>query len=103
MPILVADAVAGTTFTGQDLSEKNRDGGYIAKIEARRQVMTTEELKEFCEAVDDRYLTAYLNGAEWFMDIVQSENNEGRNQLYVFVSHWLSSYLSHPEVMRRRG
>lgn len=103
MPIVIADTVALQPYDGGDISDRNRSQSHIEKIEALRLVMTSEQLIEFGELVDKICRDAYEKDKEfpWFMKIVKSKGNRGRDQLYIWVKHWLSSYLNNPENLRR--
>lgn len=102
IPSVVAETVAEMTYTGSEMSDRVRDGAQVARIEAARSKMTREQVAEFARLVDARCRTAYAAKADWFQKCVKrSKSNSGRDQLYVWVSHWLASYLTDPAAMRR--
>ena len=65
----------------------------MARVEALRQKMTPERIAEFARLVDEKCRAAYEKRAPWFMKIAQSKTNAGRDQLYIFVAHWLHAFL----------
>lgn len=100
--IIIADTVAGRPYTGSELSERSRSPVEVAKIEALRQKMTHDQAREFAEICDARCMAAFEAKAKWFMDCVKAKDNRGRDQLYVWISHWLAAYLKAPDAFRRR-
>ena len=91
LPNLVAETVCATPYTGAEW----RDGGSlpIAKIEANRLAMTSEDIRAFADSCDERCRKAYDANAKWFLDCVK--NDTGRDQLYVWITHWLAAHLNH--------
>ena len=65
----------------------------LAKVEKLRRAMTEKDRERFCGEVDVRCKAAYAAKAEWFMQIVNAKGNAGRNQMYIWCSHWLVSFL----------
>lgn len=96
-PFLIAAIVLDTVYTGQDISTKLRNQKNIDKVESLRQNMSVEDRVEFANMVDKRCRKAFEIQAEWFMNCVRSKNNKGRDQLYVWVYHWMTSYLTNKE------
>lgn len=90
-PKIVAYSVATQKYTGIELSEKLRSDKQINRIESRRSLMTDSDIKDFIETVDSRCRVAYEAGVDWFMKCLK--DNRGRDQLYIWVSHWLSAFL----------
>lgn len=99
VPSIVADAVCRKPYTGWENPEIG--AALIAEIESRRSTMTPESVREFAELADRYCRDAYAAGAEWFLEIARSKTNRGRDQLYVWITHWLSAYLNDPEQFRR--
>jgi len=101
LPNIVAETVCSQEYTGREWSMKVRDFNKVAEIEAMRQTMTPDRVREFADLVDEWCRRAYEVKADWFETIAQSETNRGRDSLYIVVSHWLSSFLINTEMMRR--
>jgi len=101
MPIVIADVVANQPYDGGDISVRNRSQDHVDKIEALRLVMTYEQRKEFGQLVDKICRAAFEKEYDWFMKIVRAKGNRGRDQMYIWVKHWLSSYLNDPGHLRR--
>lgn len=96
LPWLVAETVANKSYTGAEWSPSVRNSYSVEKVEALRAKMTVKDIQDFSEWADARCREAYKRKALWFMKIANSKTNSGRDQLYVWVSHWLSSWLSNP-------
>lgn len=99
MPHLIAERVCGIPYTGQELSSPP---SWVDKIEKRRQNMTNDDVHEFSQLADQRCKAAYEIKADWFMKCVRSKTNAGRDQLYVWLTHWLASYLMDPSLFREK-
>jgi hypothetical protein len=93
LPSLIAETVCEREYKGQEWSPGMRLPNEIAKYEGLRKKMTPEQVKAFAEYVDQRCEQAYKAKAEWFMKIVRSRTNAGRDQLYMWVTHWMTSWL----------
>jgi hypothetical protein len=94
LPNIVAEAVCARVYTGSEWSmQRCPSESEIKKIEAKRLKMTPEEIMEFSEACDTRCKAAYAVKAEWFEKIVKAKDNSGRDMLYNWIAHWMSSYL----------
>jgi hypothetical protein len=93
VPTIIADVVANREYTGQELSIQIRSGDFVNRIEGLRKRMSETYLRRFIEMVDSRCRTAYENDADWFMKIVHARGESGRNQIYIWVSHWLAGFL----------
>lgn len=91
LPYLVAETVCGEEYTEQEYSEGLRNKERAYKVDAKRKAMTPEQVKAFAEYVDKRCRDSYEAKADWFMKIAKSDNIA---QLYVWVRHWLVSWLS---------
>ena len=101
LPSVIAEAVCGREYKGEEWGEMLRPTSVIPEIEARRSRMTRESVDEFCRIADNRCRRAYETQASWFEKIVKAKGNGGRDQLYVWLSHWLVAYLTNPEKLRR--
>lgn len=101
LPSLIADVVATQPYDGGDISERHRSQDHVDKIEALRLVMTYEQREEFGNLVDKICRVAWEKEYDWFTKIVRAKGNKGRDQLYIWVKHWLASYLNGPEHLRR--
>lgn len=88
MPRLIAETVCGEPYTGHEIS--NPCPSMVATVEAARQQM---DVTDFASYADVRCRMAYENKADWFMKIARSRSNRGRDQLYMYVRHWLAAYL----------
>jgi len=93
VPYQIAQTVCGEPYTGQDLSPARRDARQVAKVEAARQQMTAEQVATFASFADERCRVAYERGADWMLKCARSRSNRGRDQLYVYIRHWLAGYL----------
>ena len=90
LPDLVAETVCQQTYTGEEISVQSRSDP--APIEELRQKMTREQVREFAVLCNERCRAAYKVKADWF-EKCATGGNRGRDQLYVWTSHWLSSFL----------
>lgn len=98
LPTIMADAVCGRRYTGEEISSDHQDSREIEKIEALRQKMTLEQIREFGDACDERCRQAYTRSAEWFIKCVKAKGNAGRDQLLdVWIPHWMAAYLKNPK------
>lgn len=93
LPNIIADTVCAREYKQQEWSVGLRSAREMAKIEALRLKMTQDQIDEFSNHCDEKCKMAYENENKWFMDIVKARGNKGRDQLYVFITHWLSAYL----------
>jgi hypothetical protein len=101
LPFIIADAVCQREYKGEEWSEFYRNPKRIAEFEAKRQQMTREQMDEFCRLCDNRCRGAYEAKAPWFEKIVEAKGDGGRDQLYVWITHWLTAYLQNPAILRR--
>jgi hypothetical protein len=92
LPHVIADTVCLTPFTSE-FSARHTSDAEVARVEALRQKMTPERIAEFARLVDEKCRAAYEKRAPWFMKIARSKTSAGRDQLYVFVAHWLHAFL----------
>lgn len=93
-PSIIAESVCRQTYTGEEISVQSRSSALVEKTERLRQAMTLKQIRKFAEACDDRCRAAYEVQADWFEECVTAKDNSGRDQLYVWTSHWLSSFLT---------
>jgi hypothetical protein len=91
VPAVCAQHVCETEYTGNEVSSLARCQSLIDKIEHLRQKMTLADIEQFCQYVDKRCRDAYDVKAQWFMKCLKGKT--GRNQLYVWIQHWLSAFL----------
>lgn len=102
LPYLIAETVCSQKYTGMEISSQSIRYSDVEKTEALRLKLTSQQIEEFADWVDRRCRYCYENNVNWFMKIIKSKNNSGRDQLYVWVSHWLSAYLNNPEIINRK-
>lgn len=100
-PAWVARVIATQEYTGMEWSNHVRSQRDVDKIEERRLLMTPEQIDEFCKWCETRCRLAYELKCEWFMKIVHSRTNSGRDRLHVLSSHWLGAYLTDPTIASR--
>lgn len=96
VPSIVASRICELTYTGREMRDGHRQS-FVAEIEKRRQAMTADDIRAFCKETDERCRAAYEAKADFFMMCVRSKTNRGRDQLYVWVTHWLSAFLGNQE------
>ena len=93
IPAMIAESVCQRPYTGAEWSWTIRDASTVERIEAARQRMTLEQVRAFSDACERLCHAAYDAGAKWFCELARARDNSGRDQLYVWASHWLASYL----------
>lgn len=75
--------------------------GFVSKVESLRAKMDPNQIEQFENEVDRLCREAYDSKKDWFMNIVLSKSNLGRDQLLdVYIPHWLSSFLTGVNVSR---
>jgi hypothetical protein len=94
LPHVIARAVCERPYTGQEFTPGMCPGDVIKKIEVLRQAMTLERVAVFVDCVDARCRQAYQAESPWFLKCVRARGNRGRDQLYVWITHWLAAFLS---------
>lgn len=94
IPAMVAEMVASRPYTGAEWSDKYRYRAEVERIESSRQALTPEEVRAFSDACERFCHDAYDAGAEWFIKIALASGDQGRDQLSIWVAHWLSSYVT---------
>ena len=103
LPSIIASTVCGRPYSGKEFSPSLAPGAStVAAMEAKRQAMTEDQIDEFSDLCDRFCHQVYDKGVKWFMDIVEANGNKGRDQLYVFVTHWLVAYLTNPQNLRSK-
>lgn len=99
LPTILAEVVASTPYCGQELSRNCRDDTRIREIELKRQHMTPEQVRDYSNWCDRRCKAAYEARVKWFLKIVKKP--DGREQLMVWLSHWLAAFLTNPRIVER--
>lgn len=102
LPNLIAETVCGQPYEMQEWSPEHRSQSIIDKVEAQRKAMSPEAIKEFAHLCDKRCLYAYEHKMKWFLDCVKAKDNRGRDQLYVYIRHWMTAFVDNPERFRQR-
>jgi hypothetical protein len=103
VPTIIAETVCSQPYTGAEWSKGALPSSDIAKVEIARQKMTKAQIREFSDLCDQKCRAAFEAGAKWMTACVKAKGNRGRDQLYVYISHWLASYLHNPESFRRHA
>jgi hypothetical protein len=67
----------------------------------RQHNLTDDQRAWFVKHVDTWTRWFHANNAEWKRSL-ESEGDQGRDQLYVWVNHWLDSYLLDPERYQKQ-
>lgn len=112
MPHVIAQTVCGQPYTGHEMSDRIRSAQDVREVEELRQQMTGAQIADFIDVVDKVCRRAYDNRYAWFLKCVKEparrrgrpnyNENAGRDQLYIWVSHWMNSYLRNPKRMREQ-
>jgi len=100
LPALIAEMFCRQGYTCIEHSDGVRSQSFVDEVEKLRQAMTAEQVEEFSNLCDIRCRWAYDAKVKWFDKIVRAKDNSGRNQLYIWISHWLSAYLLVPKNFR---
>jgi hypothetical protein len=103
LPNIIAETICSRPYTEQEYSQALRSLDRAAKVEALRQQMTPAQVREFAEICDARCKQAYEAGADWFMKCVKARGNRGRDQLYIWLTHWMAAYLNDPSGFKAHG
>jgi len=93
LPYLIAETICEQEYKMQEYSEGMRTQRDIEPVEAKRKAMTFEQIRDFGTKCDAKCRQAYEAKAKWFMDCVNAKGNAGRDQLYVWLRHWMVVYL----------
>lgn len=99
LPYIAAETVVNTPYDGSELSSEARCSATIQKLETARQALTPEERETFVKWADQRCRGAYHANVKWFRDCLRG--NQGRDQLYVWMRHWLAAFLDNRKVAGR--
>ena len=67
----------------------------------RQHNLTADQRAWFVKHADAWTRWFHANDAEWKRSL-ESEGNRGRDQLYVWVNHWLDAYLLDPERYQKQ-
>ena len=94
LPWLIAETTANRSYKGIEWGPSVRDSRDVERTEFLRQKMTVQDIQDFADWVDKRCRLAYKKKVKWFMECTESKTNRGRDQMYVWISHWLCSWLS---------
>jgi hypothetical protein len=97
LPKTLAGIIAARPYTGQECRNQGQD--HIARIEALRQEMTPETVRIFSDWCERRCQSAYNIQAPWFVKCIKAK--DGRNQLCIWLSHWLAAFLINPDLAER--
>ena len=92
IPAIVAEEVLERPYAGNELQSRFSDSE-IKMIEKRRQNLSFEDKQKFITICDQKCRAAYEQKADWFLKCVNSKSSQGRDQLYVWFTHWMVSYL----------
>lgn len=100
LPSFMAHIVATRPYTGEEMA--GRHGVcFVSKVESLRAKMNKNQIKQFENEVDRLCRESYYLKKDWFMNIVLSKSNRGRDQLLdVYIPHWLSSFLTGGSLSR---
>lgn len=102
MPSVIAESVVLEVYTHQEVSIALRSEAFAQEIESLRKKLTPAQKVEFVHLADKWCRDAYEQDAPWFMKIVRSKSNRGRDGLYNFIRHWFSAYCRNPEAFARK-
>jgi hypothetical protein len=97
---VMAEAVCSRPYTGEEWSVSARpSSSEISEIDGKRQRMTASQVREFADICDARCKASYEARTPFLQRIIDAE--DGRDELYMWLTHWLTSYLMNPEQFRR--
>jgi len=99
VPSIVADIVVYRPYEMQEFSQNMRSQSIIEEIEGKRKQLTIAQCEEFIQLCDKRCRDAYEIKADWFEDCVNSDSSD---QLMIWITHWLVSYINNPKLFRRK-
>lgn len=100
IPFFIAETVCEEEYTGIEVSIKHRSQSQVDKIESLRKAMYRESIADFATLANQWCLDAFNVRADWFMKCAKSKTDAGRDQLYMWIRHWLSAYLTNPVKFR---
>ena len=98
-PGFIAQLVAQEPYTQQEVSLSMRNSEMAFKIEQLRQKMSENDIISFAKKVNKICNLAYKAKAKWFLDCLNRK--DGREQMYMWVRHWLASYLHDPKTLNK--
>ena len=101
LPHVIAQTVFLREYRGEEWSPALRSPAQVEKIETLRLKATREQMDEFCKFADLKCKKAYEGGADWFSRLLKHRDG-GRDQLYVWITHWLTAYLTGPDKIRQQ-
>ena len=93
LPYMLANTVANRPYTGQEWAFGIVSPEEVADIEALRQKMTVDDIARFETEVEDRCRKAHKNKARFWVNVINASGNKGRDQLYIWITHWLTGFL----------
>ncbi len=64
----------------------------LAETVVEQSNLTKEQKANFVDSCDRRCRLAYSNKSHWFMKILRANGNNGRDQLEMFIEHWLKAF-----------
>ncbi len=106
LPNLLAETVCAQTYTGSEMGQRSSlfcpSQSVIDKTEEARLAMTPDQIREFSDLCDQRCKLAYEAKAEWFMKCVRATGNNGRDRLFMWLTHWMASFLKNPTEFKER-
>ena len=93
LPDVIAKTVCAQEYKMQEYSSGVRTPEYIERVEPLRKAMTPEQVEEFAKDCDKRCEEAFNAKCKWFQDCIKAKGNRGRDQLYLWIRHWMVTYL----------
>lgn len=93
IPTIIADGVIETPYKMQEYSEYLYSQKEVDKVEKLRLALTFEQKREFADYVENRCELAYRAKAEWFEKCIKAKGDIGREQLKMWITHWMCAYL----------
>lgn len=101
MPNIIAETVCGREYTGREWSQNVVSPPEVKEIESKRKLLTQEEIREFADLCDARCKAAYEASANWFQKCIDAEGNAGRDDLYMWITHWMTSFIMTRDAFKR--
>jgi hypothetical protein len=96
LPSIIAETVCSQEYTGQEFSAGSMSLEECEIMETKRKALTEKQINLFALRTDELCKQAYDAKAKWFMSLVKAKGNRGRDQLYVWIRHWMTSFLMNP-------
>lgn len=100
LPHMMAETVCSWPYDGREWSSGLVKPGEAAAMDALRDAMTREQVVEFASLCDAKCRLAHERKSKWWVKILNANGNAGRDQLYLILIHWMTSYLTKPENLR---